>query len=165
MLGIIAGAAIIAFLGVQIYRTQNVYKEELERFYQISKNKVTVIPASNGWVMMHLGLFVVLCGLAVYTAQHPEQAGRAGAAGLIAVCIGLMAVLLLNVTVMRKYQELYVNKDGFNDHGKTVRFTSIKDIHPGLTNYTVETVSGQSVKINAGAGKELMKLMDEKQAK
>lgn len=162
MLGVIAGTAMLAFLGYMIFKDGKASKKDLERFYMLSKNKVTVIPVSKNWQLVQMGLLAALCMMMVYVSQHPEQAGTTGSIGFMAICAGMMAVLILNMTFMKKYQELYINKDGFHDKGKCVRFSSIKSIDPALARYEVETYTGQKIRISSGKGKALIEVMEQR---
>ncbi len=161
---IIAGLLIAAYLCYTMFRTRKVAQEELDRYYQICRNRVTMVPVSKGWVTVHLVLMALLCALTVYVSQHPEQAGADSAVGFMLVCAALILTLILNLTFMKKYQELYISKDGFNDHGKNIRFSGIKSIQPTFSKYEIELYSGQSIKVSKGKGDALIRIMQEKDA-
>ncbi len=162
MLGVIAGVALLTFLGYTIFKNGKLAKEDLDKFYMLSKNKVTVIPVSKNWQLIQMALLAGLCMLMVYVSQHPEQAGTTGSLGFMAICAGMMIVLILNMVYMKKYQELYINKDGFHDRGKCIRFSSIKAINPALARYEVETYTGQKIKISQGKGNALIEVMEQR---
>lgn len=159
----VTAGAMLAFVGYSIIRGKKEQQENLERFYQLSKNKVEIIPCSSRWLSTQVGILLLVIFLAVYVSQHPEQSGSADATGFLLVCVGLIAVLIMNMTLMKKYQDLYINKDGFMDDGKVVRFTSIKSVEPKLTGCTVTTYSNQELKLNSTQGKALMNLLDERE--
>lgn len=162
LLYVTAGAMLI-FICYTIVKGKKEFQEKLDHFYMISKNKVEVIPCSSGWLSMQVGVLLLVVFLTIYVSQHPEQSGSEDATGFLLVCVGLLVVLIMNMTLMRKYQDLYINKDGFMDEGKVVRFTSIKSVDPSLMNCTVSTYSNQELKISAAKGKALMKLLDERE--
>lgn len=159
----VAAAAMLIFTVYMIIKGKQEHQQKLERFYQISKNKVEVIPCSSGWMSLQAGVLLLVVFMTIYVSQHPEQSGSEDATGFLLICVGLLVVLILNMTMLRKYQELYVNKDGFLDDGKVIRFTSIKSVDPSLTGCTVSTYSNQELKISSAKGKALMKLLDERE--
>ena len=164
MLGIIGGVVIVAFLSWQLFKNKKALSEDLDRFYALSKNKVTVITVSQNWMLIQAVLLVALCGLITYVSQHPEQAGTLGSVGFMAVCAALMIVLIMNMMIMRKYQELYINKDGFHHNGKVIRFSSIRSVEPAMTKYNVETYNGQTIKISSARGKALVEVLEQRAA-
>ena len=159
----VTASEMLVFIGYTIVTGKKQQQEKLDRFYMLSKNKVEVIPCSAGWLSMQVGVLLLVIFMTIYVSQHPEQSGSADATGFMIVCAGLLIILVLNMSLMKKYQELYVNKDGFMDDGKVIRYTSIKSIDPSLTNCTVTTYSNQELKISSAKGKALMKLLDERE--
>ena len=162
LLYVTAGAMLI-FISYMIVKGKKDLQEKLDHFYMISKNKVEVITCSSGWISLQVGVLLLVVFLTIYVSQHPEQSGSEDATGFLLVCIGLLVVLVLNMTLMRKYQDLYVNKDGFMEDGRTVRDTSIKSVDAGLIGCTVSTYSNQEIKISSAKGKALMQLLDKRE--
>ncbi len=159
----VTAGVMLVFISYSIVKGKKEQQEKLDRFYMLSKNKVQVIPCSAGWFNMQAGILLLVVFLTIYVSQHPEQSGSADATGFLLVCAGLLVVLIMNMTLMKKYQDLYVNKDGFMDEGKVIRFTSVKSVEPSLTSCTVSTYSNQELKISSTKGKALMKLLDERE--
>ena len=98
LLYVTAGAMLI-FISYMIVKGKKDLQEKLDHFYMISKNKVEVITCSSGWISLQVGVLLLVVFLTIYVSQHPEQSGSEDATGFLLVCIGLLVVLVLNMTL------------------------------------------------------------------
>lgn len=158
----IGAAGLAAFLAVQLLRNRKVYEEELERFRRASKNKVTAVEVTRNWTYTQYVFIAMLAVFGIYVYTHPETSTANTPLEVLVLCLLVAATILVNMFTMRKYMELYVNKDGFNCHGRVIRYSSVKAIEPRMGKCEVILNDRTRLEIPAAHGNAVRKIMAEK---